>query len=154
MNYLQVIDKAKKGELTAHDICHIVLAFDENNRIRDKRSALDHRDIQDFKDEITILPAEADDISLAVRKKGVEILGGKGSAAYKDKDLRKRVYSDIYLCLKREFGLINEKGGQMSYKKLKRKYLENAKSVIAMYVPPMAIEDEIQSTNDVGEVED
>ena len=149
MNYLQVIDKAKKGELTAHDICHIVLAFDENNRIRDKRS-----DIQDFKDEITILPAEADDISLAVRKKGVEILGGKGSAAYKDKDLRKRVYSDIYLCLKREFGLINEKGGQMSYKKLKRKYLENAKSVITMYVPPMAIEDEIQSTNDVGDMED
>ena len=30
-----------------------------------------------------------------VKRKGVEVLGGKKSNAYADKDLRKRVYMDI-----------------------------------------------------------
>lgn len=161
MKYSEMLTLASNGELTADNINDIVLAMNDVNQARDKREkdnaeklAKHERSIRDIEEESTLLPAEADDISLEVKKKGVEVMGGKKSAAYKNKDLRQRVYRDIYGVVKREYGLINERGGQMSYKKMKRKYIASAIDVIKLYTPPMALEEEIESVNDLGDMEE
>ena len=149
MNYLEVVQKASKGELSAKDLNEIVVAFAMNEREQDKKIARQERDMTDVKEEYPLLPPEADDLSKAVKRKGVEVLGGKKSNAYKNADLRTRVYRDIYGEVKREFGLINERGGQLSYKKLKRKYLPGAFATIDTYFLPTALEEEVTALNDI-----
>lgn len=153
MNYLEVVKRASKGELSVKDLNEIVVAFAANEREQDKKIAKHDRGFRDIEEEYPLLPPEADDLSNAVKRKGVEILGGKKSNAYADKDLRSRVYRDIYGEIKREYGLINERGGQISYKKLKRKYLQGAFDVVESYTCPMALEEEIQSLNDLGDID-
>lgn len=58
---------------------------------------------------------------------------------------------DIYGEIKRQYGLINEKGIQLSYKKLKRKYLTGAFAVIDEYQPPIAIQNEIEAENELDD---
>lgn len=131
----------------------------DTNTIRLKRqikeqnkTILQHtRGLQDIEEEYPLLPPEADDLSKAVKKKGVTVLGGKNSEAYKDTSLRKRIYQDIYLEIKRHFGLIDEKGAQQSYKKLKRKHLSAALLIIEEYEPPISLENEITMANDIDE---
>lgn len=115
----------------------------------EKRTAKNGRAIVEIEEEYPLLPPEADDLSKAVKKKGVSILGGKKSNAYADKDLRTRLYRDIYSEIKRQYGLIDEKGIQQSYKKLKRKYLKGAFIVIDEYVAPIALQNEIDALNEI-----
>lgn len=115
----------------------------------DSRTAKNSRGLRDIEEEYPLLPPEADDLANLVKKKGVEILGGKKSNAYANKDLRRRLYMDIYAQVKREYGLVNEKGGQLSYKKLKRKYLKGAFTVVDEYVPPVSISNEIEAENEL-----
>ena len=42
-------------------------------------------EMQMIKDELPILPLEADNIVCAVKRKGVEVLGGKSASAYNDR---------------------------------------------------------------------
>lgn len=70
--------------------------------------------------DMPLYGCEIDEIQKHVRKRGVEILGGKSSEAYHDGSIRSSVYSDIYGQLKREFGCVS------SYKSIKRKYLHIA----------------------------
>lgn len=149
MNYLEVVSRASRGELSVKDLNEIVVAFAANEREQDKKIAKHDRGFRDIEEEYPLLPPEADDLSNKVKKKGVQMLGGKNSNAYADKDLRSRVYRDIYGEVKREYGLINNRGGQMSYKKLKRKYLEGAMNTIDAYVLPTALEEEIDALNDL-----
>lgn len=118
------------------------------NSIKRKDSQYD-RKFRDIEEEYPLLPPEADDLSKAVRSKGVEMLGGRRSPAYANKELRQKVFRDIYTEVKREYGLINEKGGQESYKKLKRKYFPGALTVVKDYVLPMALEEEVIAVNDL-----
>lgn len=106
----------------------------------------------DIEEEYPLLSPESDDLSKAVRKKGVEVLGGKKSEAYKNTDLRKRVYRDIYGEIKRQYGLIDEVGRQQSYKKLKRKYLKGALMVVESYQAPISLLNEIDSENELGDI--
>jgi hypothetical protein len=115
----------------------------------EKKAAKHDREFQDIQEEYPLLPPEADDLANAVKKKGVAVLGGKKSNAYQNKDLRRRLYMDVYAEIKRQFGLINEKGGQLSYKKLKRKYLKSAFLVVKEYVPPVSISNEIEAENEL-----
>lgn len=55
--------------------------------------------------DIPLYGSEADELSNHVKRKGVSVLGGKRSEAYKDADIRSKVYRDIYDQIKREFGL-------------------------------------------------
>lgn len=112
------------------------------------------RTILDIEEEYPLLPPEAEDFSVAVRKKGVEVMGGKKSPAYKDTDLRKKIFMDIYYQVKREYGLIDEKGAQLSYKKLKRKYLKNAMQIVNTYNLPATLEDEVTALNDLEDMEE
>ena len=104
--------------------------------------------VKEIQEEYPLLPTEADDLSRAVRRKGVDVLGGKRSNAYANSDLRQRVYQDIYGEIKRQFGLVEASGRRLSYKKLKRKDLSSAFSIVESYEPPIAIANEIETENE------
>ena len=84
---------------------------------------------------------EIDEVQKHVRKKGVEVLGGKGSEAYRDGSVRSQVYSDIYNQLKREYGCVS------SYKSIKRKYIDAVHVFIDRYEPPTALSEQIRDCN-------
>lgn len=79
-------------------------------------------------------------------------MGGKKSNAYTNTDLRRKVYRDIYTEIKRNYDLIDANGRQKSYKKLKRKYLKGAMTIIDNYEPPILLANEIDEENDLGDV--
>lgn len=150
--------KASKGELTASDINNIVLIIADNENEQDvdvkdlkKRIAQHDRGLRDIEEEYPLLPPEADDLSNLVKRKGVEVMGGKKSAAYANTDLRKRIFMDIYGEVKRQYGLVSETGKQLSYKKLKRKYLKGAFAVVDGYELPIALANEVEAENELDE---
>lgn len=98
-------------------------------------------DVKDLRENAPLYAIECDEISKAVRKLGVLLLGGKESNAYRDVSLRKKVYSDIYSQLHREFGI-------SSYKAIKRHHLDRAIQIInEEYSLPIILEEEITATN-------
>lgn len=46
--------------------------------------------------DIPLYGSEADELSNHVKRKGVQVLGGKQSEAYQDTEIRSKVYRDIY----------------------------------------------------------
>ena len=98
-------------------------------QVNEKVEALD-KELERFKLDLPILPIEADRITEAVRKRGVDILGGKASNAYQDRSMRQRVYSNIYADLKSNFRV-------RSYKSIRRNQCESALNVIARYDAPL-----------------
>lgn len=98
------------------------------------------QDLEDFKNDMPILGIEETKISNAVRKKGVECLGGKQSPAYNDRSLRRRLYTDLHRQLRREFGV-------NSYKAIKRSQADTAISIIQSYIPPLVLSEMIESPN-------
>ena len=89
-------------------------------------------EFRSFRDDLPLLGAEMDQITSAVKRKGVEVLGGKVSDAYHDSSLRGKVYADIYQQIKREFGV-------PSYKQIKRGKVDVALQIVAKYAPPLRL---------------
>lgn len=98
-------------------------------------------DLEQFKTEMPILGIEEKKISDAVKKKGVECLGGKTSNAYSNRSLQRKVYSDIYHQLYREFGNIT------TYKAIKRNQADTALEIICGYRLPLNLADTIAYEN-------
>lgn len=98
------------------------------------------KDLEDFKNDMPILGIEETKISNAVKKKGVECLGGKESNAYNDRSVRGRLYSDLHNQLRREFGV-------STYKAIKRNQADTAVSIIQCYVPPLVLSETIETMN-------
>lgn len=99
-----------------------------------------NQDLQDFKMDLPILPLEADRITEAVHKKGVFVLGGKESLAYKNRSLRSRVYGNIYSNLKYNFAV-------RSYKSIKRNQCDRAVQIVNSWEPPVFLATEIDYAN-------
>lgn len=97
--------------------------------------------------DIPLYGAEADELSNHVKRKGVKVLGGKQSEAYKDNEIRAKVYRDIYDQIKREFGIYDDSGKPKSYKALKRKYIADAHELIDCYEVPTYLEELISDAN-------
>ncbi|OTZ01317.1 Rha family transcriptional regulator [Bacillus thuringiensis] len=109
---------------------------DQKQEIQDIKS-----DVKDLRENAPLYAIECDEVSKVVRKLGVLLLGGKESNAYRDVSLRKKVYSDIYSQLHREFGI-------SSYKAIKRHHLDRAIQIInEEYSLPIILEEEITATN-------
>ena len=117
--------------------------------IKEQKEKLNEVDckIEDLKENMPLFNVDCKEIQAAVRKKGVEILGGKTSSAYKNNSLRGKVYSDIQKQLKREFGV-------GKYEAIKRSQLEKAKEIISLYKAPLVLEQEITISNDQIKFED
>lgn len=107
--------------------------------VDEKVMAVD-KDLQEFKQDMPILGIEESKITAAVRRKGVNCLGGKESEAYQDRSLRGKVYSDIYSQLKREFGV-------ETYKAIKRGMCDRAVAVVEAYELPLILSDAIEDCN-------
>lgn len=123
-------------------------SIEEQIRLLAKGSSLANEKIEKLDKEVTALKTdmplygcEIDEVQKHVRKKGVEVLGGKESEAYHDGSIRSSVYSDIYGQLKREFGCV------ASYKSIKRKYLDKAHEFIDNYCVPTALSEMIADAN-------
>lgn len=108
--------------------------------------ALDHKqqqlavEVKELKDGMPLFNVECKEIQAAVKRKGVEILGGKGSPAYKNRSIRCKVYSDIQQQLRREFGVSR-------YEAIKRSQLSMAHDIVAKYKAPIYLTDEIYLLN-------
>lgn len=103
--------------------------------------------IDRIENDMPLFGAESDELSAHVKRRGAFLLGGKNSEAYKDKTLRKKVFTDIYSQLKREFGLYDIEGHSKSYKALKRKSLADAHEFIDCYELPRCLQEEIRDCN-------
>lgn len=111
-----------------------------SNLANEKIEKLD-KEVTALKTDMPLYGCEIDEVQKHVRKKGVEVLGGKESEAYHDGSIRSSVYSDIYGQLKREFGCV------ASYKSIKRKYLDKAHEFIDNYCVPTALSEMIADAN-------
>lgn len=120
----------------------------------DKRVTKIEKRVDHLENDIPLYGAEADELCNHVKRKGVEILGGKKSNAYKDSKIRTAVYTDIYNQIKREFGLYDDKGRYKSYKALKRRYIYEAHEVIDSYVLPTYLAEQISNCNKQFNLED
>ena len=98
------------------------------------------QELDDFKQDMPLLAVECDRITTAVRKRGVDAMGGKESNAYKDVSLRGKVYQDIHRELKRQFGV-------STYKAIKRNQCDVAISIIKEYELPMVLQEQIDDCN-------
>ena len=103
------------------------------DKVEDKLSNLEN--------DTPLYGCEIDEVQKHVRKKGVKVLGGKDSEAYRDGSVRSQVYSDIYNQLKREYGCVS------SYKSIKRKYGDDVHVFIDRYEPPTALSEQIRDCN-------
>ena len=117
-----------------------VIVVDKRVTQVEKKVDIVRQELERLEFDLPILPIEADRITEAVRKRGVDILGGKGSHAYQDRSMRQRVYSNIYADLKANFRV-------RSYKSIKRNQCDSALNVIARYDAPLYLQDEIYMMN-------
>ena len=107
---------------------------------------LDHKqqqlatEVKELKDGMPLFNVECKEIQAAVKRKGVEILGGKSSPAYKNNSIRCKVYSDIQQQLRREFGVSR-------YEAIKRYQLPTAHEIVTKYKAPICLINEIELLN-------
>ena len=152
----ELIRTAQNNGLTMKDlnlvIAELALKVDSHdkalNGIKEQQTRT-ARDVNDIKEEYPLLPPEADDLSKEVKRKGVEVLGGRKSNAYANRELRSKIYRDIYTEVKRQYGLVDEMGRQQSYKKLKRKQFNGAMIIVKEYVLPIALQNEVDAENEL-----
>lgn len=97
--------------------------------------------ITNLEEDMPLYGCEIDEIQKHVKRRGVDILGGKQSEAYRGASIRGSLYSDIYSQLKREFGCVS------SYKSIKRKYIADAHEFIDCYATSQYIQEQIDCAN-------
>ncbi len=93
-----------------------------------------------FEKELPLFPSEAEEVSLAATRRGIMILGGKKSAAYKNPSIRASVYRNLYIYLNYNFGT-------KRYKEIKRGQLQRAVEVAENWQPPAYLAEEIDREN-------
>lgn len=127
----------KRKQLTATE--QIKLQLQAIGEIDERVSSI-NKDLQEFKQDMPILGIEESKITGAVKRKGVQCLGGKDAEAYKDRSLRSKVYADIYGELKRQFGVT-------SYKAIKRSQCDKAVNIVEIYELPLILAEQVSDTN-------
>lgn len=90
--------------------------------------------------DMPVFTIDAKNIQSAVRKRGIEVMGGKDSNAYKDNRVRGSVYSDIQSTLKRNFCV-------RKYEEIKHQQADIALDIIAAYEPPYILKEKVNYIN-------
>ncbi|MDU5919637.1 MAG: ORF6C domain-containing protein [Clostridiales bacterium] len=117
-----------------------IFSIDKKQQITDKKIAEVAEDLKDFKENAPLFNIECEELQKALRAKVISEMGGKKSAAYNDKSLRTKVFSDAQRQIKREFGLT-------SYKAIKRSQFNKALEIIENYKMPFVLREIIESAN-------
>lgn len=115
------------------------LHYEAIKQVDSKVNTLEER-FNDFEQSLPLLPEDADDVSKEVKKRVVELLGGKDSNAYHDKSLSQKVFMDAYRNLKSNFDV-------SSYKAIKRSRRDMAVQIAREYKPPLYLAEQIQAEN-------
>lgn len=97
-------------------------------------------EFEDFRNDMPLLAIEIDKITEAVKKKGVAVLGGKNSNAYKNSSLRTKLYQDLHRDVRRQFGV-------STYKAIKRNQCEQVLAMVDSYKPPIFLDALISNEN-------
>ncbi len=97
-------------------------------------------DLEKFKSDVPAFNADTKDIQNALRKKAIEVLGGKDSNAYHDNSVRGYAFADIQIELRRQFNV-------KRYDQIRHKDVPVALKVIEEYKPPIHIKDKIEMAN-------
>lgn len=98
-------------------------------------------DVSELKENVPLYSCDIDEIQQHVKRRVVNILGGKQSEAYRDNSIRHKTFSDIWAQLKREYGCVS------TYKSIKRKYIDDVHEFIDCYVVPKYLDELIQDAN-------
>lgn len=97
--------------------------------------------VGELKDNAPLYSCDIDEIQQHVKRRVVNILGGKQSEAYRDNSIRNKTFSDIWTQLKREYGCVS------TYKSIKRKYVADVHEFIDCYETPKYLGELIMDTN-------
>lgn len=155
---MAMLERNEKGKQVRRYFIQIEKKYKENSLadlspelraviVVDKRITKVEKKVEHLEYDIPLYGSEADEICNHVKRKGVEMLGGKQSNSYKDSKVRSAVYTDIYNQIKREFGLFDDKGRYTSYKALKRRYIYDAHELIDAYELPIYLSERIADCN-------
>lgn len=115
------------------------LHYEAIKQVDSKVNTLEER-FNDFEQNLPLLPEDAEDVSKEVKKRVVEVLGGKDSNAYHDKSLSQKVFKDAYRNLKGNFDV-------SSYKAIKRNRKQIAVQIAREYRPPIYLAEQIKNEN-------
>lgn len=115
------------------------LHYEAIKQVDSKVNTLEER-FNDFEQSLPLLPEDADDVSKEVKKRVVEVLGGKDSNAYHDRSLSQKVFMDAYRNLKGNFNV-------SSYKAIKRNRKDIAVQIAREYRPPLYLAEQIRDKN-------
>lgn len=118
----------------------IKLLAQGNVELEKKVDAVNER-MDYLEQDMPLYGCEIDEVKGHVNRKGVKVLGGKQSEAYRDASIRGSVYSDMYRQLKREYGAV------VTYKSIKRKYIADVHEFIDCYEPPLVLAEQIENAN-------
>lgn len=151
INRFHELEDAIKKPLTALE--QIALLAQGTVELEQKVETVEQK-VYSIENDMPLFGAESDELSAHVRRKAVEMLGGKKSEAYRDSKVHKKVFSDIYNQLKREFGIYDDEGKMKSYKALKRKDLADAHEFIDCYTLPAYLAEQINDCNAQIRMED
>lgn len=117
-----------------------VLVVDQRvTRVEQKADTLEDR-FNKLEADMPVFTIDAKNIQSAVKKKGVNVLGGKYSNAYKDKSTRTSVYADIQCMLRRNFGV-------RRYEEIKHRQADVAIRLVEEYVPPLILQEKVEMVN-------
>lgn len=98
-------------------------------------------DVSELKENAPLYSCDIDEIQQHVKRRVVNILGGKQSEAYRDNSIRHKTFSDIWTQLKREYGCVS------TYKSIKRKHIDDVHEFIDCYVVPKYLDELIHDAN-------
>lgn len=96
--------------------------------------------VEELKNDMPAFSCDTKDIQTEVKKKAVEVMGGKDSNAYRDKSTRSYVFADIQMMLRREFGV-------RRYEEIKHKRVDEAIRLIREYRLPLVLTERIDTVN-------
>lgn len=117
-----------------------VLVVDQRvTRVEEKTDTLEDR-FNKLEADMPVFTIDAKNIQSAVKKKGIDVLGGKESNAYRDKSTRTSVYADIQCMLRRNFGV-------RRYEEIKHSQAEVAIRLVEEYVPPLILQQKVDMEN-------
>ena len=126
-----------KPMTTAQKIQLLAQGNDELNERVDKVETK----IYTLENDMPLYGCEIEDIQRHVKRRVVDILGGKQSESYHDHSIRNKAFSDIWNQLKREFGCVS------TYKSIKRRYIADVHEFIDCYEPPRVLAEQIADAN-------
>lgn len=136
---LPQLRKTGSYEIPKDPLKILELHYEAIKQVDSKVNTLEER-FNDFEQNLPLLPEDADDVSKEVKKRVVEILGGKDSNAYHDKSLSQKVFMDAYRNLKSNFDV-------SSYKAIKRNRKDVAVQIAREYKPPLYLAEQIEAEN-------